>query len=47
MLRVNGYFLDVDPLEAHNFITNAMDNKEFRFPQIREWISSIAKPIED
>jgi hypothetical protein len=24
-----------------------MDNKEFRFPQIREWISSIAKPIED
>ena len=47
MLRANGYFLDADPLEAYNFITNAMNNQEFRFPQIRAWISSIAKPIED
>jgi death on curing protein len=47
MLRARGYFLDVDPLEAHNFITNAMENKEFRFPQIRKWIRSIVKAIED
>ena len=47
MLRANGYFLDADPLEAYDFITNAMNNQEFRFPQIRAWISSIAKPIED
>jgi death-on-curing protein len=47
MLRANGYFLDVDPQAAHHFITTAMDHKEFRFPQIREWIRSILKPIED
>ena len=47
MLRANGYFLDVDPLVAHKFITEAMERKEFRFPQIREWIRSIVKPIED
>ena len=46
MLRANGYFLDVDPLAAHKFITEAMEKKEFRFPQIREWIRSIVKPIE-
>jgi len=47
MLRANGYFLDVDPLAAHKFITEAMERKEFRFPQIREWIRSVVKPIED
>ena len=47
MLRANGYFLDVDPQAAHHFITEALDHKEFRFPQIREWIRSIVKPIED
>ncbi len=47
MLRANGYFLDADPLETYDFITNAMNNQEFRFPQIRAWISSIAKPIQD
>ncbi len=47
MLRASGFFLDVDPLAAHKFITEAMARKEFRFPQIREWIRSIVKPIED
>ena len=42
MLRANCYFLDVDPLEAYNFITNAMGKKEFRLPQIREWITASA-----
>jgi len=47
LLRANGYFLDVDSLAAHRFITEAMERKELRFPQIREWIRSIVKPIED
>ena len=47
MLRANGYFLDVDPLAAHRFIIEAMEKKELRFPQIRAWIHSIIKPIED
>jgi|SRR5215831_10045706 len=47
MLRANGYFLDVEPLPAHKFITEALGKNEFRFPMIREWLASIAKPAED
>jgi death-on-curing protein len=47
LLRANGYFLDVDPLAALRFVTDAMERKEFRFPQIREWIRSMVKPLED
>jgi death on curing protein len=47
MLRANGYFLDVDALEAHQFIVGAMERKEFRFPLIRDWLRSAARPAED
>ena len=47
MLRANGYLLDVDPLEAHKFINDAIAKKEFRFSQIRDWIVSITKPLKD
>jgi hypothetical protein len=43
MLRANGYFLDVDPVEAHKVITEAMDEKLFRFPMICARIASIVK----
>ena len=45
MLRANGYFLEVDPFEAHKLITEAMEKNNFRFPMIRDWITSIAKPL--
>jgi death on curing protein len=45
MLRVNGYFWDVEPLEAHKLITEAMERNEFRFPLIRDWISLVVKPL--
>lgn len=45
MLRANGYFLDVEPLEAHKVITEAMEGNNFRFPMIREWIASIVKSL--
>ncbi len=45
MLRANGYFLDVEPLEAHQLMMAATKRKEFRFPWIREWIASIIKPL--
>src|SRR5216683_8118748 len=38
-LRVNGYFLELEFLEAHRFITEAIAKREFRVRQIREWIS--------
>ncbi len=44
MLRANGYFLDVEPLAAHKFITEALNKNEFRLPTIREWLASIAEP---
>ena len=47
MLRANGYFLDVEPLAAHKFITQALEKNEFRFSLIRDWIASIAKPVAD
>ncbi len=39
-LRLNGFHLEVDPHEAHKFITKAMDRGGFRFPAIRDWIRS-------
>ncbi len=31
MLRANGYFLDVDPVEAHQFINDAIAKKDSAF----------------
>lgn len=45
LLRLNGYFLDVEPIEAHKLITGAMEKNELRFPMIREWIGSVIKPL--
>jgi death-on-curing protein len=45
MLRANGYFLDVEPFEAHKLITEAMERNDFRFPMIRDWIASIVKSL--
>jgi death-on-curing protein len=45
LLRLNGYFLDVEALSAHAFITEALERNEFRFPLIRTWIASVAKPL--
>jgi death-on-curing protein len=47
MLRANGYFLDVEPLKGYKFINDAIAKKQFRFSQIRDWIVSITKPLED
>jgi death on curing protein len=44
MLRVNGYFLDVEPMAAHKFITEGLEKNELRFPMIRDWLASIATP---
>jgi death-on-curing protein len=44
-LRLNGSYLEVNPLEAYNFITKAMSKGEFRFDRIRDWISSHLKSL--
>ena len=45
MLRANGYFLDIEPLEGHKLITGAMEKNGFRFTMIRDWIASIVRPL--
>jgi death-on-curing protein len=44
-LRLNGFYLEVDPVEAHKFITGSMGKGEFRFDLIRDWISSHLKSV--
>src|SRR6266478_5009434 len=44
-LRLNGFYLDVDPSQAHDLITQALGRSAFRFNLIREWISSCLKPL--
>jgi death-on-curing protein len=39
-LRLNGSYLEVDSLVAHEFITEAIAKGEFRFSLIRDWIAS-------
>lgn len=46
LLRLNGYCLSVATLEAHKFMTEAMEKNAFRFPMIREWIASVVKRLE-
>jgi death-on-curing protein len=46
MLRANGYFLDVEPDEAHKFISDALEKKAFRFLMICDWIGSVVKTLD-
>jgi death-on-curing protein len=43
-LMRNGFYIDVDALEGHEFIDGSMDRQEFRFPQILDWIRQHIKP---
>jgi death-on-curing protein len=45
LLRLNGYYLDVEPLEAHELIIKAMEKNEFRFRAIRDWIAAVVRPL--
>jgi len=44
-LRINGFYLDVIPEEAHEFIEGSMGRSEFRFAQILEWIRENIKKL--
>ncbi|HYW67417.1 MAG TPA: type II toxin-antitoxin system death-on-curing family toxin [Candidatus Dormibacteraeota bacterium] len=46
-LRLNGYALEVDPLEAHKFITEKIAAREFRVAAILKWLKSCVHPIAD
>ena len=44
-LHMNGYFLELEALSAHKFITEGIAKRDFRVPQIRDWISKHARPL--
>ena len=46
-LRLNGYTLEVEPLEAHKFITEKIAAREFRVAAILHWLRDNVRPIED
>lgn len=38
-LRINGLYLELEPLAAHSFITNAISKREFRLRKIQKWLA--------
>jgi len=46
-LRLNGFYLEVEPQEAQNFIIEHIARGKFRFASIREWITSRIKLLDD
>jgi death on curing protein len=44
-LRRNGFYIESDGLEGYTFIYGSMDRREFRFPQILDWIRGHIKPL--
>jgi death-on-curing protein len=45
-LRINGFFLDLETLAAHKFITESIAKREFRVRQIRDWLASHVRLLE-
>lgn len=46
-LRLNGFYLEVEPLETHDFIIENIAGSTLRFAAIRDWIASKIKPLAD
>lgn len=46
-LRMNGNYLEIEALSAHKFITEAISRREFRVPQIREWLLRKVRPLDE
>jgi|SRR5581483_3580119 len=44
-LRRNGFYIDVEPSDGHEFIDGSIERQEFRFAQILDWIREHIRPI--
>lgn len=44
-LRLNGFYVEVDPVAAHKFITQAIERGEFRLAAVRDWLGSHICPL--
>lgn len=44
-LRLNGFYLEAEPIETCRFITGALTSGTFRFPLIRDWVATHIQPL--
>ncbi len=44
-LRLNGFYLEVNPVETEDFMKTNIANSTFKFNLIREWIESHMKSL--
>jgi death on curing protein len=45
LLRRNGFYIEVEALEGYQFIYGSMDQHEFRFAKILDWIRQHIKSL--
>lgn len=45
-LRRNGFYLEVNAIEGHEFVEGSLAKQEFKFGKILPWIRNHVKPIE-
>jgi|SRR5438105_1666493 len=46
-LRLNGFYLDVEAREAHNFMIEEIAKSTFRFDLILKWLNAHAKTLPE
>jgi death on curing protein len=46
-LRVNGHYLELEPLAAYKFIMDSIGKREFRIGRIREWLAAHVQPLKE
>jgi death-on-curing protein len=44
-LRLNGYFIDCDSLEAYEFFMQLFETNSFRFAGLKTWLDGNVKPL--
>lgn len=45
MLRMNGYFIEVDVPEGFAFISESLERHEFRASKIRDWLTKLVRAL--
>jgi len=46
-LRINGHYLDLEPIAANKFMLDSISKREFRIRQIREWLTAHVRPMDE
>ncbi|MDA3861642.1 MAG: type II toxin-antitoxin system death-on-curing family toxin [Melioribacteraceae bacterium] len=45
-LRMNGYFIDCETENAHQFYIENLENNSFRFENILQWLKKNTRPLQ-